>query len=445
MRLVPASLLTVVLMFTVGCAGLMNPRIPYPETTTKTDCARTDWDTVQGSLDCATVVRTQMEARAVNQAMVPRVIGAALIPLTATIAGLAITGTTGAPVTALTLAGVTTMGEGFWLTNPARRKTYSAGAAAVQCVITTVRPLRFRDDATRFTAFQTEIGVLPDRIRDVNAAVATVNIELSRAAAAIPAGDQRTALQNAVGEEVTAAQAVVAKAKLLQAAAEALVKRMNGATEEIHTSVDRIITLVNDEIDKSEPTMELVQQAIARQIQGQTSALSGLKALVDAAEREAKARAKAATGGAAGGAAPLAHSPLDKARDDLAGAVSRLTTTMSDVAKVVDEVGSPAPAQGCVDTARSAVGAAPLQITLGSEDPVPPGQSMVFLVSGGAGDVSITPADAAAAAQLEIRVTTVSGVRQVVVKTKSATPAGTYLVDVTDGFSNRVVKVVVKA
>src|SRR5437667_1419757 len=132
-------------MTVVGCATI-NPRIPYTDSTTKKECVAGDWKSVTGSLECAAVVRNQMDSYARREADIPRGIGAIVIPLAAAIAGLAITGTTGAPVMALTLAGVTTMGMGYLVSSPARRHAFSVGAKATQCVITTTRPLKLKDD-----------------------------------------------------------------------------------------------------------------------------------------------------------------------------------------------------------------------------------------------------------------------------------------------------------
>src|ERR1051326_8779297 len=121
-------------------------RRSYPDPTIDATCRKAPgWTTVTGALGCAAFVRNDLDRRAGLQAAVPRYLGAALIPLTAAIAGLAMTGTTRAPLTALTLGGVAAMGEGIWLSSPERRQTYGIGASAVQCVITTTRPLAFRD------------------------------------------------------------------------------------------------------------------------------------------------------------------------------------------------------------------------------------------------------------------------------------------------------------
>ena len=139
----------------------------------------TDWQKIKGALECASVARVEMDARADQQATIPRVIGAVLIPLSAAIAGLAMTGTTGAPVTApvtaLTLAGMATMGEWFWLSSPARRHAYDVGGRAVQCVITTMQPLEYLEGADVVKDLRGGLSDLPIEIPRVNAAISRVS------------------------------------------------------------------------------------------------------------------------------------------------------------------------------------------------------------------------------------------------------------------------------
>jgi hypothetical protein len=453
-RIASVTLVIVAFVATTGCSALMNTRVQYPDPSIDTTCdaASGGWRTVKGSLGCAAVVRNDMDERAGLQSKIPRVIGTILIPLTASIAGLAITGTTGAPITALTLGGTALMGEGFWLSSPARRQAYSVGAGAVQCVITTTRSLAYRDDPD-FPTFRDNARSLTGKMLDVNRKISEVNAALANVPGT-PA-DERAAIQ----EEIAAAQEVVTTAKLVRSRAETAITRMNGAAGEIHGSVDRIIRLVNDEIDKSEPTMELVRQAVTQQIQSQTSALKGLEALVaDAAAKAeaAEAKRKKRTETRATNretrlqteAEVKLEAALDRAREELSDAVRNPATGLSAVTHAVNDkldlVGTPLPAEGCVTTAQGTVGAKPLEIVISPEDPVTAGQTVTVLVAGGVGDVRIN-ADPAAQARLEIETTIVSGVRRVVVKVKAGTPDGTYLIDVTDTLSSKVVKIVVKA
>ena len=447
MRAVTAVLVLVVLITTVGCAA-MNTRVSYPDPGIDAKCDKDSpgWTTVKGALSCAAFVRNDLDNRAGLQAAIPRYLGAALIPFSAAIAGLAMTGTTGVPITALTLAGVTAMGEGFWLSSPDRRLTYSIGASAVQCVITTTRPLAFKDDPDSPT-FRASASGLPGHILDVSFAISRVNAELA-AAVPPPSVDDR----NEILAEISDATQAITTARQLVQTAVALVNRLNGASEEIHGSVDRIIRLVNEEIDKLEPTMEKVRQAIAQQNELRTSAFAGLDALIkDSAERNKKLAAsqmarhqlQAMRQGLGPEGTPRL-SRLDQARKDLVGAMDTLNTAMIPVNEGVSRVGNPPPAQGCVNTAEGLVGAGVLTITLSSEDPVLPGQTVVFIVSGGVGDVQIK-ADPDSQATLEIKQSGVGLLKQVVVKVKADAKPGTYLVDVSDKVNSKVVKIVVKA
>ena len=500
MRAVSTTIVLVVLIVTVGCSAVTNPSIPYPGAFEKQTCAFKDWETVKGSLDCASVARRDMAVRADDQAAIPRVIGAVLIPLSAAIAGLAMTGTTGTPVTALTLAGVTLMGEGFWLSSPARRQAYRVGESAVQCVITTMQPFAFLEP--RFSAFEANVRSLRaqilevDRqIADVTTMVAAVNakfMEYSAAAtgAAAAAGASETAKARsaavpevarmiasegaAAQEDIAVARYAVTAAKHVHSRAQSLTTRMNGAPGEIHSGVDRIIRLVNEEIDKTEPTMEMVRQAIAQQNQLRTSAFEGLDALIKSSE----ARALAAATRRKALEAQLAQlttseaivesddpvqrlwQELDATRQALAQARTALLDALVDsqiglntltpvVSKELDTVGDPSPAENCVTLARGGVGAKPLKIDFQradqtAPDPITPGETTFFIVSGGSGDVQIS-ADADARGALELQQNQVSGVKSVAVKAKAEAKANTYLIDVADSVSNKVVKVAVKA
>jgi len=64
-----------------------------------------------------------------------------LIPITATVAGLAITGTTGAPVAALSLAGGSAFAYGSALSSKERERIYAQGKTATRCLINTYRPV----------------------------------------------------------------------------------------------------------------------------------------------------------------------------------------------------------------------------------------------------------------------------------------------------------------
>jgi hypothetical protein len=441
MRAVTTVLLLVVLITTVGCSALMHTRVSYPDPGVDAKCDNDPpgWTTVKGALSCAAVVRNDLDSRADLQSAIPRYLGAALIPLSAAIAGLAMTGTTGAPITALTLGGVAAMGEGFWLSSTGRRQAYSIGASAVQCVITTTRPLAFRDDTTPtgFGDFQTKVRDLPTNILEVNRRISALN---ALAPSALPD------VQAAILDEIAVARQAVSTANGLVATARALIARMNGAPEEIHGSVDHIIRLVNEEIDKLEPTMDAVRQAITQQNQLRTSAFAGLDELVKesekrAAEAEAKKNVKRSAAGVH--ALAVAASPVEQARDALLAAVRDLNAAMAPISRVVDSIGNPPPARGCLTTVEGTIGAGVLTITLSSEEPVLPGQTFVFLVSGGVGDVQIK-ADPDSQAALEIQQSTVGAFKQVAVKVKSDAKPNTYLVDVTDKVNSKVVKIVVK-
>jgi 5-bromo-4-chloroindolyl phosphate hydrolysis protein len=299
-------------------------------------------------------------------------------------------------------------------------------------VITNTRPLAFRDDETKLDAFQARVLQLPEVILGVNFKIDALREVLAKLATPPDATTLRV-----IQEEITEAQTAVSTAKKLVTKAEDVIRQMNGAAEDIHASVDRVISLVNEEIDKLEPTMEDVRKAIADQIQLRTSAFTGLDALVKDSEAKSKARETAKKTAAL-------RSPLEQARIDLSEAVTELTTAMAAISKDVDRLGQAQPPQGCLTTAQGALGAGVLVVTMSSDEPVAPGQTVVFLVSGGVGDVQIKT-DTESQATLDVKYDTVGGVKQVVVKVKSEAKPGTYLIDVVDKVANKIVKIVVKA
>jgi hypothetical protein len=463
MRAVRAALLIVVIAVTTGCSAFMTSRVPYPDADieaacTKSDASKSGTSTsdaskgprkVRDALGCAAAVRNDMDNRAGLQSKIPRVIGAILIPLTASIAGLAITGTTGAPITALTLGGTALMGEGFWLSSPARRQAYGVGASAVQCVITTLRPFTYLDDDRQFEAFGTNAASLDTKIGEVNRRIADVKTALANASST-PA-DEAAVIQG----EIAAAQGAVAAATLVQSRATEAIARRHGAPREIDTSVDQIIGVVNSEIDKSEPTMEMVRQAVNQQIEVQSSALKGLEALV--AATKAKNDAAAATRQATADQRATARNAkraraareaelddaLERAREKLSEATDGLMAVTREVTRVLDVVGAPPPASGCVSTAQGAVAAAPFEIVPRTAE-VTAGGQVTVLVAGGVGDVQIGP-DAAAQSRLDIETTTIGGVRRVVVTVKSGTPAGAYVINVRDTRNRDVIVITVKS
>lgn len=417
--------LALVLSFAVAGCSTVRPRIPYTDTA-KPNCGAADWKTVDSSLQCAAAVRNHMDSYASQQASVPRAIGLALIPLAAAAAGLAITGTTGTPITALALTGATASGVGFLLSNPARRHAYSVGARAIQCVITTTRPLRFRDRAA-FDTFEAAVGAVDEKTRAVSRAIGGVNAAM--AAEPPPAG-----VRADIESQIADAQAVLVAAKALRDKGDLLLKRLDGAAEEVHARVDQIIGLVNDEIDKGEPTMDSVQQALARHQTALTSAASSLGAIAKASEKTAGAR------GPAKGSGP----GTDAAVDRLTEAVRNLGATAAEVASGLRAIGEVAPSQGCLDTAQTTIGA-PLQITRSDDEALAPGQSTAFLVTGGVGNVHVSAADAEARAALEISESGQSGAKQVSVRVKPDAKPGTYYIEVTDGVSTKAVRITVKS
>jgi hypothetical protein len=495
------TLLLLTVVVTAGCSAL-TPHVPYPgpviTQASRDECAKDNWKTVTGSLQCSTVARQDMAVRAEDQAKIPRYLGALLIPLSASIAGLAMTGTTGTPITALTLAGVAAMGEGFWLSSPERRKTYRVGESAVQCVITTMQPMAFVDDTDSFKKFgvnvlqlRRTISDVNQRISDVNTGIAELRITLAKfkvkAAEVAPSSGvlvdeivaEAAGEETAAQQDVTAAQSAVTAASLVHSRAVAAQTRMNGAPREIRSSVDRIISVVNEQIDKQEPTMELVSQAIAQQNQLRTSAFQGLDALIKESEARtlklAQNRAaldaamkKLPTGDEPlGGAQPpdpitelrkpvdAARAALLNARQALADAIvneqTGLNVQAAGVAQVVDRVGDPPPAENCVTLAKSGI-VKPLKITFQqldqtAPDAVIPGGTASFIVSGGSSPVQINSADAASKGALTIDQRQVSDVQWVIVSVKANAKPDTYLIDIVDtaSNSNKVVKIAVNA
>jgi predicted small secreted protein len=112
-----AVLLLPVVVVTSGCSTLQHFGHPTIEAgrPDRTKEVPPDDFSLGAVLLWADGVRTDLEKHADGESGIPRWLGVALIPLAAAIAGLGITGTTGAPIVALALSGGTAVGVGGWL------------------------------------------------------------------------------------------------------------------------------------------------------------------------------------------------------------------------------------------------------------------------------------------------------------------------------------------
>src|SRR5690349_8080357 len=97
------------------------------------------------------------------------VLATILIPITATVAGLAITGTTGAPVTALSLAGGSSFAYGTVLSSTQRERIYAQAKTATRCLINVYHPLLVGKD--EYVKFREQLAtdryqIVRGRLRD---------------------------------------------------------------------------------------------------------------------------------------------------------------------------------------------------------------------------------------------------------------------------------------
>jgi hypothetical protein len=353
------------------------------------------------------------------------VLATILIPVTATIAGLAITGTTGAPVVALSLAGASAFAFGNALSSRERERIYAQGKTATRCLVNAYRPVMAGQ--AEYVAFRRTL----DEQR----------IPLARAVLRKAIDDYKREVPAPAGADVvTAAEALYTSladvhAKGLQAdsffraGGHVLLKQLTQLANEINRALERT------ELDLAALKASLIASfASDVAITGATNAASAIGKYRDAFARNARPR----------GAEEATETPLDRLRAAVEAAVAAATPVQHILVRLGDNPLQDA--RECVDKAVASIQVEPLKLAGDVAPTLGPGQVADVIITGGVRPYAVTPVGAAAT-QLA---TTIDDSQTAFARLKIAAaadaPPGTYSVEITDktGSSTRAVSVTIK-
>jgi hypothetical protein len=280
------------------------------------------------------------------------------------------------------------------------------------------------------------IGATSSAVRRVDSAITGLTVEIERATPSLSPVEKAS-----YQDRIKDAQAAVAAALALQSRGQVIASRVTRAPDELHNAVDEIIGLVNKEIDKAEPSMTSVEAALSQQKTLISSPIFPIGSVGGGTVKNAKMSAEKMMNqkNLRNKARP---STVEAAMTTLSDALDELDTVVSPIADALQLGDDPPPIRTCVDAAQGSVALRPFEITRSNTDPISPGGSTSFIVTGG-DNVRIAPTDEAKA-NLQIRPTGTNGVIEVSVSATATAKPGSYVIEVVDNRNQKVVIITVK-
>ena len=387
------------------------------------------WASANASLSESLAVGEDLEGKyeryaRIHERTVP-VLATILIPVTATIAGLAITGTTGAPVAALSLAGASSFAFGNALSSRERERIYAQGKTATRCLINTYRPVIVGQ--ADYVAFRRTL----DEQR----------IPLARAALRKAIDDYKREVPAQAGADVvTAAEALYTSladlhAKGLQAdsffraGGHVLLKQITQLAGEINRALERT------ELDLAALKANLIASfASDVAVTGASNAAGAIGKYRDAFAKSVRPR----------GAEEATETALDRLRAAVEAAVAAATPVQNVLVRLGDNPLQDA--RECVDRVVASIQLEPLKLSSDVAPTLAPGQGADVTITGGVRPYTVTPIGAAAK-QLT---PTIDDSQTAFARLKIAAAAdaapGTYSVEITDktASSTRAISVTIK-
>jgi hypothetical protein len=256
--------------------------VPTPYASPSTDGeypveAYRDDKQLRSALAYAEYAKDQYLAAKAQSADLPAPLASFLIPLGGAALGLGMTGNSGAPVTALGLAGATTLGLGSLLQNKDREKVYITGAEGVQCLLNNMAP---------FTHTQgQDLRDLDDDVNDLAQESSDLDV-LIAAVSATRLEDCNAKLSRA--KLLKAAELASKAAKdTVKIASDFLETAENSPVTIVYT-VDKINTSVSSEIINTEPDVKSLSANLKDVIPDKANNLAGIPTAKKGADESAK-------------------------------------------------------------------------------------------------------------------------------------------------------------
>ena len=384
------------------------------------------WASANASLSEALAVGEDLEAKyesygRTHERTVP-MLATMLIPITATVAGLAITGTTGAPVAALSLAGGSAFAYGSALSSKERERIYAQGKTATRCLINTYRPVMIgKDEYVKFREAldQQKIPAARGQLRkalDAYKKTADANADLVEASEGLfkSLGDVHAKGLQADG--------------FFRAGGYVLVKQLTQLAGEVNRALERT------ELDLAALKASLIASFASDLVPtGASKAAAGMSKAGLTAMRVERG--------------PTERTPttLELLNEAVAEALSAAAPVQSVLLRLGDN-----PVQDtreCVDKAVASIQVEPLKLSGELAPAIAPGQAAEVVITGGVRPYTVTPVGTAAKHLATAVDDSQTAFARLTIKTADDAPPGTYSLEVTDRTisSTRAMSVTVKA
>jgi hypothetical protein len=384
------------------------------------------WASANASLSEALAVGEDLEAKYESHARthertVP-VLASVLIPITAAVAGLAITGTTGAPVAALSLAGGSAFAYGSALSSRERERIYAQGKLAARCLINTYRPVMVgKDEYLKFREAldQQKIPVARGQLRraiDAYRKTADANADLLEASEAL--------FKSLADVHAKGLQADT----FFRSGGYVLVKQLTQLAGEVNRALERT------ELDLAALKASLIASFASDLVPtGASKAAAGISKAGLTAMRVER------------GPTERTPTPLDLLNDAVAEALAAAAPVQGVLLRLGDN-----PVQDtreCVDKAVAAVQVEPLKLSGEPAPAIAPGQAAEIVISGGVRPYTVTPVGTASKHLATTVDDSQTAFARLTIKAADDAPPGTYALEVTDktSSSTRAISVTVKA
>jgi hypothetical protein len=192
------------------------------------------------------------------------------IPLAAAALGMGMTGTTGAPITALGLGAGTAVAIGGWSQNKPREMAYNLGYQSITCLLKTVEPLQ----PAAAGGFQQAVFGAPSDPGSFAAARIQVRLAIARLESAMDVhGIQDAPLR----DYIQSVKDYVEKTERLVADGEQLAAMASGVAANLVNNVDVVVGKINNAIRDTTPNVQAVAATISGLSVLQPSALTDLQ------------------------------------------------------------------------------------------------------------------------------------------------------------------------
>lgn len=397
------------------------------------------WQRSWSSLERAVAMGRKLEsdyegAHRVHERSGP-VVYSVLLPLVAATAGLAITGTTGAPIAALALAGGATYAYGYGLTSTVRERIYAQGKTATRCLIDVYDGLLLSED--EYANFRARLD---------SGALLTARANVEQALDRVKRAIQKDLLRN--GPDI---QGIV---KLAEDLEKDLVNLHTKGVEtdalfreggrRLRVQFGALAAAVNAALEKTELDMAALKAALMSSFSAMGINVTGAFSTALKAQDVAKTGSEAAKS--------MKGVTIE---DEGQQALEELQTAMSDAGKVVEPMhlvlarlgdNPNQAAKICVDAAIAAIQVEPLKLGGNLKPTLTAGGSAVVTVTGGVRPYLVT-VDGESATALDYTLDeSQTAVATLTIKAKSDAKPGAYVVELTDhtSSSNRAIPVTVK-